>query len=751
MLDRTSGAVCATAMVLGALLLGGGAAPAFATPEGPPAAGEGRLLPGTPLGNEEGAPEADDPGQTPGAGVDADADAGGENGAADSENAAPTQPDGDAAGVPLATLADADFVVTTGADAGPGSLRAAVTAANAEGGEHDITFASALTVTLDRPLAITSALSILGLGQDQTVITTSCGPGSGDTLLSLQLPPTTPHPTVAARDLTLRGGDCELSGLSNQTDAVGVDLARVTAEWFTGAAIELLGLSGAVTLSRVTVRENSHNHGSSEAAAHLDGSGSFSVTDSRFVDNGLPGLLIDGWHEFTEGGVTVARNVFADTVVPDRTYVGSCLTVDLRVPVVLEKTAATVADNLLDTCVNSEIGGFQFVSRITDTPEPATGAPALEMTGNTLVNITGIPEIDETHGNRVDAIDFTIAGDHRSVVRNNTVDARHREIQPPHPEEGGPEVAGVVFAVTPVEVSHNTFLGSTVLFETPWLSGEDIFLPTVFENNVVDAGEHAIRKYHQLDPKLTEMNNVVSSIAPFNDPEQTRVATSAEIALGALADHGGLTPTILPQAGSVLIDAGADSALSPVADQRGVARPWGNAPDIGSTEVRGSQVTLSAEVTVTEGETATFTVSRSGNAEIGARASVRTADGSAIAGTDYRGRELLLEWAAGDREPKTVAVETIADDPVRSTRSFTVELLTPATGTTLGNPASSRGHIVDTGVTPPGGDGPSPGADRPGGPLPGLGGSASGPALWVGAFLLLGGAAALLSRRLARR
>ena len=62
----------------------------------------------------------------------------------------------------------------------------------------------------------------------------------------------------------------------------------------------------------------------------------------------------------------------------------------------------------------------------------------------------------------------------------------------------------------------------------------------------------------------------------------------ADPELGALLDNGGFTPTLLPDAGSIAIDAGDDAACgaAPVSgtDQRGVHRPQGAHCDIGAVE-----------------------------------------------------------------------------------------------------------------------------------------------------------------------
>ena len=88
--------------------------------------------------------------------------------------------------------------------------------------------------------------------------------------------------------------------------------------------------------------------------------------------------------------------------------------------------------------------------------------------------------------------------------------------------------------------------------------------------------------------------------------------------LGALADNGGLTKTMLPQPGSPLIDAGDPAySTSPGAaatDQRGTLFPRvsGGRTDIGAVEVQVPVVTVTSDPapqSVTAGQSATFTAS----------------------------------------------------------------------------------------------------------------------------------------------
>lgn len=70
--------------------------------------------------------------------------------------------------------------------------------------------------------------------------------------------------------------------------------------------------------------------------------------------------------------------------------------------------------------------------------------------------------------------------------------------------------------------------------------------------------------------------------------------TAGEPKLGALADNGGFTPTMLPGAGSSAIDAGSAATCANTyvnnRDQRGVSRPQGSGCDIGAVEVQGDVI-----------------------------------------------------------------------------------------------------------------------------------------------------------------
>ena len=112
------------------------------------------------------------------------------------------------------------------------------------------------------------------------------------------------------------------------------------------------------------------------------------------------------------------------------------------------------------------------------------------------------------------------------------------------------------------------------------------------------------------------------------------------------------------------------------------------------------------DVTVTEGDDAVFTISRTGALNVDVSVTATTSDGTAIAGVDYTATSETVDLAAGAASA-TFTVPTLGDAVAEADKTFTVTLTAPTTGVTLAD-ATGTGTITDDvvpGVTIDDGDG----------------------------------------------
>jgi hypothetical protein len=94
--------------------------------------------------------------------------------------------------------------------------------------------------------------------------------------------------------------------------------------------------------------------------------------------------------------------------------------------------------------------------------------------------------------------------------------------------------------------------------------------------------------------------------------------------------------------------------------------------------------------------TVTISVKRANGSTGAASVNYATANGTAVAGTNYTSRTGTLNWAAGDTANKTFAVAISNASAFSGTKNFSVKL-SSASGATLGSPASSTVTITGSG------------------------------------------------------
>ncbi len=109
----------------------------------------------------------------------------------------------------------------------------------------------------------------------------------------------------------------------------------------------------------------------------------------------------------------------------------------------------------------------------------------------------------------------------------------------------------------------------------------------------------------------------------------------------------------------------------------------------------------SATATVSEGQAnVTLTAERTGGSTGLVSAAVNTANGSAIAGSDYQAiTNGVVTWNSGDSANKTIVVPIVSDTSEESNETFTATLSAPTGGATIGSPATATVTINDDDVT----------------------------------------------------
>jgi hypothetical protein len=153
----------------------------------------------------------------------------------------------------------------------------------------------------------------------------------------------------------------------------------------------------------------------------------------------------------------------------------------------------------------------------------------------------------------------------------------------------------------------------------------------------------------------------ISSATPHSDDRSFTVVLSNPSAAVSLASPGSATVTISGEAASAV------GALQLSAASYAIAQSAG---------------TLTVTVTRTSGS--------SGSVSVG----YATADGTAVAGTDYTAAKGTLQWADGDAVAKTVSIPISNASPFSGSKTFSVTLSGPSAMATIGNPNSATVTIA---------------------------------------------------------
>ncbi len=114
------------------------------------------------------------------------------------------------------------------------------------------------------------------------------------------------------------------------------------------------------------------------------------------------------------------------------------------------------------------------------------------------------------------------------------------------------------------------------------------------------------------------------------------------------------------------------------------------------------QLSASGYSIAQSGGSLSVTVNRTGGSNGAISVAYATANGTAVAGTDYTAASGTLNWASGDASSKTFAVPVSNTTPFSGSKTLTVTLSSPAGGATLSTPSSATVTISGSQTAPAG-------------------------------------------------
>lgn len=517
------------------------------------------------------------------------------------------------AALPLAALAAMAMAVTAQAntpltvtntdDAGPGTLRQAITDANATAGADAISIATTGTVTLASDLpAISEDLAITGPGASAFTVD---GAGAFHPFTILSSTPANTAVTITGLTVTngvasLASGDPDGGAVENFGDLTldHVTVSGSTATYGGGIATQS---NATLTLTSSTVSGNSAD-GESGGGIYI--AGTATVRDSTISDNSAIGCSFGGGIEVGGGGGVSASLTMSGSTVSGNSVAGCKEAgavgggIDEQRGSDMTISTSTISDNQSGyTAGGMRVGGTASVFRST-------------FSGNTAIFFAGgigVSSYFETQPGDLTLVDSTVSGNassgtggglgnfNKATLINDTI-ASNSAV------EGGANVAN------DLNEQNNGFNGG-ISFES-----------TIVADPQLGAPVSPVAALGRLAATVSNCENEAASTSftsnGFNLESDAADATlgtpptcgftqstdqaGADPLLDPLADNGGPTQTRRLLPGSPALDAGTSAGLTdlnPAAgvDQRGLARPidlpgvanapGGDGSDIGAFEL----------------------------------------------------------------------------------------------------------------------------------------------------------------------
>lgn len=584
----------------------------------------------------------------------------------------------------------ATFTVANNNDSGDGSLRAAVTQANATAGADTIGFAS----SVGNPILLKSALPTLS---GALIIS---GPGvrnlsvARDSTTQFRIFTTATDSTVTIAGLNIVGGD--VSALDSEDNLVDSSLG-----------------GNILNLGTLTIRECTVFRGkASSGGGVLNNGGTLNIISSSITGN-------DSTADGTGAGVANAGtlNITNSSITNNDAVDDGGGIFHLTGTMTIENS--TISGN---ECVS---GGGGIITGGSDAPASQLVARISNsvISNNKSYNSAGGIDISDGSmtitnttfsGNTAGSTDGVNRGSGGAIFnRRATLTITGSTFSANSANNGG-AISNSVGALT---ITNSTFSGNsansgaaigggdgaiTIASSTITLNksgvGAGIFGRARLSNSIVSGNDGPDVQGASTSGGYNLIGNVRDGATFTATGDRTGISDPK---LGPLADNGGPTFTHLPQAGSPAIDAG-DTPLT--ADQRGQSRPKGTRDDIGAVEsgatASGSVLSIANAGAVKEGNivsgVAKFVVTLTPAATAEVRVGYRAQNGTAIEDQDFAKipANAQIVFAPGETS-KTIEVRIVADDIVEPNETFAIQLITPQNATINPQAATGTATIVD--------------------------------------------------------
>jgi predicted outer membrane repeat protein len=510
----------------------------------------------------------------------------------------------------------ADFIVTTNADSGAGSLREAISTSNGNGENDTISFDASLsggTITLSSATGAIdiqggASLTIQGLGQDLLTITNDTNTASVFDIDAMD--------SVTISDLTIDvHRDTESSSFTDGdiidvTETSSLSLSNVTLNNSQGSTTIEEIVRGVdsyntdnLSLSNVTISNmNSTVNGAAINSSSYD-TNDTTITISNSTITGNNASRSGGGIRVYSYNTNVTLSVSNSTISSNSSREGGALEVYAR----QSQLDVSISNTTFDSNTVAGGKGGSDGGAVSVTTDYLSGTEnKIVIASSTFSNNTA-----ENHGG---AISFMGEGGNTTtdvVIANSTFSGN---------------TAGALGGAISVYIEEAEDVNSPPLWDVIIASS------TITKNTSTNGDSGGLNVYNDTDEygatNLSIMNTIIAgngsnnvnagdgttlvsvtanyfgSSANFTVPANNLSGDTPD--LGTLGDNGGLTQTHVPNDGSPLIDAGDNSLLTVdgttlTVDQRSIQRVSGDTVDIGAVEVGGTLVLGDSTTTVTSG------------------------------------------------------------------------------------------------------------------------------------------------------